>query len=341
MPPDTIALAPIRAKHLPRFRRAPLEERPAFRLTDRDREGLKIIYENRWITAEMLQDLLSPVKLTRRQQEALDKLIAAKKANAAGRETAERPQRTKREIRRRLQMLYHHGYVQRHKLSDGESIAYALGNLGAEELTLYFGIDPKEIEWTTKNRESGERYIRHALMVTRFRHALELALRNSPGAPLEFWKPGGAFKASVKYEDTVRTREGTRTQVVEGAVIPDGLFVVKVGEKRIHYFLEADRSTMSNARYLAKLKSYFAFYATYVRGGKKPSGITQMRVLSVTISEARKDNLRAIAQEVSTEAKNLFWFACEKEYRGKPHEVFGTIWQTLEDDTLKSLYVYG
>jgi len=98
---------------------------------------------------------------------------------------------------------------------------------------------------------------------------------------------------------------------------------------------------MSNARYLAKLKSYFAFYATYVRGGKKPSGITQMRILSVTISEARKDNLRAIAQEVSTEAKNLFWFACEKVYHGNPQEVLGTNWQTLEDDTLKSLYHHG
>src|SRR6266571_7288733 len=44
MPPETIALAPIRAKHRPRFRRASQDERPAFRLTDRDRELLKCIY---------------------------------------------------------------------------------------------------------------------------------------------------------------------------------------------------------------------------------------------------------------------------------------------------------
>ena len=95
--PDTSAFAPIRTKHLPRFRRATLEERPAFRLTDRDRESLKIIYENRWITADMLQDLLSPVPLTLRQQEARGKLIAAKKANATG-----QTQRTKRAVLRRL-----------------------------------------------------------------------------------------------------------------------------------------------------------------------------------------------------------------------------------------------
>ena len=238
-------------------------------------------------------------------------------------------------------MMFHHGYVQRHKVSDSDPIAYALGNLGAEELTLYFGIDRKEIEWTTKNRESSERYIRHALMVTRFRHALDLALRNFPEASFEKWIPGGAFQAKVTYQDTVRTRHGIRTQEVEGVVKPDGLFVVKVGENRLHYFLECDRSTMSNARYLTKLKAYYAFWATYVKDGKQPSGIKQMRVISVTISEARKDNLRETAQQVSSEAKNLFWFICEKVYYGKPQEVLGTNWQTLENNTLKRLYTHG
>jgi hypothetical protein len=332
MAPDTSALAPIRTKHLPRFRRAALEERPAFRLTDRDRESLKIIYDNRWITADMLQDLLSPVPLTPRQQDALKKLIAAKKANATG-ET----QRTKRAVLRRLQILFHNGYLQRRKVSDSEPIAYALGNLGAEELTLYYGIDRREIEWTTKNRESSERYIRHSLMVTRFRHALALALRTVPDATLEEWIPGGAFIAKVQYQDTVRTSAGTRTQVVDGVVKPDGLFMLKVGNKRIHYFLECDRSTMSNARYLTKLKSYYAFWATYVKDGKHQSGITQMRVLSVTKSEARKDNLRETAQQVSAEAKNLFWFVCDKTYHGTPEELFKATWQTLEGDTLKRL----
>jgi hypothetical protein len=343
MPPDTIAVAPIRAKHLPRFRRAVVDERPALRLTERDRELLKVIYDYRFITAPVLQDLAPRVELTDNQQKVLGKLklIAAKKATVPRPETADRPRRTKREILRRLQMLYHNGYVQRHKLSDSDPIVYALGNLGAEELVLHYGIDRQEIEWTTKNRECGERYIRHALLVTRFRHALTLALRNVPDASLEEWIPGGAFTAKVRYLDTVRTAGGTRTHEVDGVVKPDGLFVVKVGDKRIHYFLEADRSTMSNARYLAKLKSYFAFWSTYVRDAKETARMTQMRVLSVTISEARKDNLRETAQQVSDAAKNLFWFVCEKAYRGTPDEVLGTNWQTLEDDTLKRLYNHG
>jgi hypothetical protein len=292
---------------------------------------LKIIFENRWITAEMLQDLLTPMQLTQRQQEALSRLIAAKKAIAAG-----PPQRIKRGIRRRLQYLYHHGYVQRHKLADGEPIAYTLGNKGAEELTLYYGIDRKEIDWTTRSRESSERYIQHTLMVTRFRHAVEVSLRDLHALKLELWEPGGAFHATVQYEDTVRSQGGTRTQLVDGTVKPDSLFLLLHRAKGIHYFPEADRSTMSNARYLAKLKAYYAFWAAYVRDGKSP--IKQMRVLTITRSEERKQNIRKIADQVSPEAKNLFWFICEKAYLGKPQAIFEPTWQTLENDTLKRLY---
>ena len=345
MPPDTIALAPIRTKHRPRFRRAAVEERPAFRLTDRDRELLKIIYDYRFITAPMLQDLAPSVDLTDNQKIALAKLRAAKKATAAGPDTTDRPQRTKREIQRRLALLYHAGYVQRHKIADGEPIAYALGNAGAGELMLHFGIDRKEIEWTTKNRESGIRYLEHTLLVSRFRHALEVSLQNFPGVSLEKWVPSGGFKVKVKYVDQVRTKEGMRTQNVEGTMIPDGHFVLIQGGKRVHYFLECDRSNMSNDRFLQKLKRYYAYWR-YVAEDKriaekkheKPkTDITQMRVISVTISEARKDNLRETAQQVSTTAKELFWFACEKAYRGKPDEMLGTIWQTLKDNTLMSV----
>jgi hypothetical protein len=337
MAPDTMTTALARTKHRPRFHRASRDDRPAFRLTDRDREMLKIVFDYRFITAAMLQDLVRPVELTKNQQDALEKLRAYKQATASASGDAEGAQtKTRREILRRLQMLYHAGYVQRQKLADGEPIIYSTGNLGADELMLHYGIDRKQIEWTTKARESTERYIHHGLVISRFRHALALAVREVPSASVESWIPSGGFSAPVTYQDAVRTRDGTRTELVHSVVKPDGLFVLTVGEKRIHCFLEADRSKMTNARYLAKLKSHFAFYQTYVRGEKK-AGITQMRVLSVTISDARKDNLRETAQQVSTEAKDLFWFACERSYRDDPTQARAPIWQTLKDDTLRSI----
>jgi hypothetical protein len=326
---DTITSAPTQTKHLPRFRRASQDERPVFRLTDRDREMLKIIYDYRFITAGMLQDLASPVKLSDRQKMALAKLNAARKS-AALPETEAGTQRTQRKILRRLQMLYHSGYVQRKRLRDNEPIAYAIGNAGAGELMLHYGIDRKQIEWTTKNREAGDNYIRHTLMVGRFRHALELALRLVPEATVS-WEH--TFKAKVPYEDTLRGK----TQVVDGAVIPDGLFVVTIAGKQTHYFLEADRSTMTNARYLSKLKSYFWYYAQQVNDNKS-SKIKQMRVLTITLSEDRKQNLRDTAQAVhETMAKDLFWFACERAYLSVPEQVVAPIWQTLKDENLKDL----
>jgi Replication-relaxation len=341
MPPDTIALTPIRTRRLPRFRRASHEEQPAFRLTDRDRELLKVIYEYRFLTAEMIQDLAPSVELTPRQQEALVRLIAARRAKLTGTEGAEHPSvRTKRKILHRLMVLYHNGYLQRLKLSDHEPIVYALGNKGADELVLYHGIDRQKIDWTTKNRETGERYVRHGLMVSRFRHALELALRDLPEATLAFWEPNGAFAAAVEYDEATHTEGGMRTRRVKGTVIPDGSFALTYKSKTAHFFLEADRSTMSNARFLAKLKNYFHFYATQVRGKEHPSGMKGFAVLTITLSEERKENLRRIAKEVDPNGRglNLWWFACEKSYQAKPQELVGTIWQTAADDTLRSMF---
>ena len=176
-------------------------------------------------------------------------------------------------------------------------------------------------------------------MVTQLRHAVSVALRDRPDVTLKLWEPDGAFQAKVQYEDMVRTHGGTRTQLVDGTVKPDSLFLLLHREKGIHYFPEADRSTMSNARYLAKLKAYYAFWSKYVREGGSP--IKQMRVLTITRSEERKQNLREISQQVSPEAKNLFWFICERAYLGKPQALFEPTWQTLEDNSLKSLYDHG
>jgi hypothetical protein len=97
MPPETLTHTPAPAKQLPRFRRASPQDRPAFRLTDRDRDLLKIIYDYRFITADLLQDLAPAVSLTKRQQEALGRLkqlFEARKADASQTVTDERPQMT-------------------------------------------------------------------------------------------------------------------------------------------------------------------------------------------------------------------------------------------------------
>ena len=335
MPPDTIALAPIRGRRLPRFTRASQERVPAFRLTDRDREMLKLLYEHRFLTAEMIDDLVMPVALTPGQKAVVERLRDAQEMKTRDGDRVQPQSRARRVILHRLMVLYHNGYIQRIKLSDNEPICYALGNKGADVLTLYEGIDRMKVDWTSKNREAGEFHVRHGLMVSRFRHALALALRDMPGAELEFWQPSGAYKATVVYPETVRTREGTRTQTMKGAVIPDGHFALKYGDAVSYFFLEADRSTMSNARYLSKLKSYHHFWKHEIDGKEHPSGMQAFRVLTITLSDARKDYLRRTALNVG--GSNMFWFACERSWQEKPRELLAAIWQTPKDDTLKSI----
>jgi hypothetical protein len=66
----------------------------------------------RFITAEMLQDLVPPVELTKNQQKALDRLIERRRAILTGTGgTAQSVVRTKRKILHRLMVLYHNGYV--------------------------------------------------------------------------------------------------------------------------------------------------------------------------------------------------------------------------------------
>jgi hypothetical protein len=66
------------------------------------------------------------------------------------------------------------------------------------------------------------------------------------------------------------------------------------------------------------------------------------RVLTVTLSDQRKDNLRLTAQGVDPNGKglNLFWFACEKSYATTPQELAGTMWQTPQEDTPKSIFTF-
>jgi hypothetical protein len=63
------------------------------------------------------------------------------------------------------------------------------------------------------------------------------------------------------------------------------------------------------------------------------------RVLTVTLSEERKQNLRRIAAEVDAQGRglNMFWFACEKSYRARPEDILSAIWQTPQSESFKRI----
>src|SRR5919198_2649960 len=98
MPPETIALAPARAKRLPRFTRASQERVHAFRLTDRDREILRLLYEHRFLTAAMIDDLVHPVAPTPGQEALVRRLRERPQHSTAGDNASESPQGRARRV---------------------------------------------------------------------------------------------------------------------------------------------------------------------------------------------------------------------------------------------------
>ena len=67
------------------------------------------------------------------------------------------------------------------------------------------------------------------------------------------------------------------------------------------------------------------------------------RALIITISEQRKEHLRALAKGVDDKklGTNLFWFACEKHYAANPALLLTSIWHTARDDAPRHLLEYG
>jgi len=248
---------------------------PAFQIQEADIQVLRLLQEYRFLD--------------------LDQIIALQP-------------RHKRSWQRRLSYMFQAGLTtrppkQRDYLSPPRSIIYGLGNKGAELLAEKDGIDRGVFtNWQRRNREVGLSYIEHTLLVGRLRTALALATRENPKVKLQSWQPEGkqlyySWKPTGKDESM--------------GIRPDGGFTLELPASRNpirSFLLEADRSTMAHKIFLPKLIAYWQGQKRY----RQWLGINQFRVLITTISEPRRDNLRAPTESFaattnSSEACLLHW----------------------------------
>jgi hypothetical protein len=297
--PETEHKEAKRHKPLPRFKRTFADSSTlSFRIQPRDREILHLLFEYRFLASRQVQRLIPG---------------------------------SDQKILRRLQALFHCGFVDRIAIGFNEPIVYALGNRGADELVLYSGIDRGRINWTAKNRQAGDGYRAHILMIGRVRETLTLAVRQMPHTEIHSWTPEGRLTEDVAVE--------TGGHTIKVPVIADAFFTLRmqVSNTEIqesHFFLGADRSTMTDSRYLRKLKAYWQYW----KSGKHETQlkIPSFRVLTVTKSEARKENLRTVAKEADDRktGSGIFLFACEDQLTPEePMTLFQPIWQSPKDDS--------
>jgi hypothetical protein len=244
--------------------------------------------------------------------------------------------------RRLLRQLFHHRYVNRKKISNNAPILYSPAKRGADLIAAERGLAPSGIAWTTKNREFKFSSLSHTRGINALRFALEMSVRQLPGAQILFWYPDKTFSKSVTYAVDFERKTKKCT--------PDSFGCIGYRGHRYGGLVEYDHSTMAGttkreeSRIVDKLEALWHLWLKWrERAYEDRLGVDSLRLFYITKSEERKENIRELARGVGDQrgGSDFFWFACQKAYIDHPFAVMDAIWQTPRDDTFKSIFENG
>jgi hypothetical protein len=230
---------------------------------------------------------------------------------------------------RRLQLLFHHSYLDRPPMQldwyarGSEPMVYALGNRGSESLEAEDEVRQGGIRWDTKNRNLSRIFLHHTLAVAEVMVAFEVACRKREGVQLIqpeevlAGTPEATQRRRLPFRWQVEVRQGDRSHRL--GVEPDRVFGLRFegvpeSRERAFFFLEADRGTMPVARKGIAQTSFarklLAYQETWRRELHKTHfGIPNFRVLTVTTSEERIRHLIAESQSLGGGGGRIFLFA--------------------------------
>ena len=301
MPATLLRPQPFRR---PRFRR--VEEPPPFQLTARDVAILHAVARYRFLSSTLIIRLIGG---------------------------------SSQQILRRLQLLFHHGYLDRpisqiaqlaHAFDFGNRpFVYGLGRVGAQVLA-QAGIPLREkLDWTMKNSRATAQFLAHTIETAETMIGFELACRTE-GAPalIDHHDLLPYLPAETREEDApfhARVTLKTARDALTIGVIPDRVFSLVFADcTRLNFALELDRGTMDiksrqlvgKSSFRRKLMGYYEFW----REGLHTTqwGFKAFRVLTVTPSEKRIENMLAAQRDiVGKQGSNLFLFTTPKHLAEK------------------------
>jgi len=265
---------------------------PTLELTGRDVQIIRSIHACRALTTAQIHSLLFAAPDKNDSQQA-----------PASREISTRCQR-------RLQLLYHHGYLHREeqpqRLAEGRKpLVYFLDGKGARLLSELRRGQEEEITWKKKDNRISPMFLEHLLATNDVRIAIQLAAEKH-ALTLERWLEEKTLKSSAMkdYVLATWTDGGGRRQQRRLAVVPDGYFVLSHDAHRGHFFLEIDLATEPGKRWAHKVRAYLA----YIRSGlyQRRYQTRSLRILTVTTGPKRLANLVRTSESVGGGA--LFWF---------------------------------
>ncbi|MGC3990846.1 MAG: replication-relaxation family protein [Chthoniobacteraceae bacterium] len=244
---------------------------------------------------------------------------------------------------RRLQALYHHRYLERpicqldHFQNGGSRpIVYSLASRGAAHLRRVQSTPFKQLAWTTSGHSTKRIFLEHSLMISDTMVALELACRQRGDVRLlieyEIPLPSPTSDQVTPFQWNVIGPKGEKV-----CVIPDCVFVLESADKakRILCFLEADRGTMPVVRFkfnvssiLRKIRSYALTWKTEIHRSR--FGVSRVRVLMVTSSVSRCENIRSVASS-ATDGGGIFLRVSAKSYLSADN-CLGSIWMNSANE---------
>lgn len=222
-------------------------------------------------------------------------------------------------LHRRLFDLEKKGYLSVPFRSPREKHIYSLTR-SAVSILAERGIVPEElVDRRIRTRELTQLFLEHELMIVDFHVMLTLASKTGPLRLVE-WREGHSLYDSV---------------FVGGekmAVRPDAFFKLEDSRRpteanRFSFVLEADRSTESHPRFAPKLVADW----NYIEQGlhvEKYKIKTAFRVLSITRTDARAENLCGLTSGMLPDrARKFFFFTSLKQISlADPTCVFGQVW---------------
>jgi len=243
-------------------------------------------------------------------------------------------------IIRRLQLLYHHGYLERpsaqidyYRQGGSHHIIYGLGNKGGMLLRQEMGDTFRDISWGEKNRSVRRVYLEHSVAISDFMVALELDCRKRGIhliGPDAFHLPNGE---PVPHPITWKVKINSERIL---GIIPDRVFSLESSDqssnrKSILYFLEVDRGTMPIVRKNLSQTSFYrkilAYEATWSQELHQTQfGFHRFRVLTVTKSQVRVQSLVSACSKLKR-GHGLFLFTDESTLQTND-DIFTILWKT-------------
>jgi hypothetical protein len=230
-------------------------------------------------------------------------------------------------VLRSLRLLFDHGYLDRPAahlvmtpLQGTRPLVYALGQRGARALRSHGHTVDASVDWSEKNKRAGAVFIEHTLAVAELMTGLEVDCGQPRG--IELLREDEILR--IAPEATRRAREPLRWMAesvrngrrVNYSVIPDGLFgLLYPNDTAAYFILEVDRGTIpiSRAAWQKSIEFKLSAYYDGWRAGRhvEQFGLKQTRVLMVTSSKTRMNNMLGVVDELTKGRGSAFFlFGC-------------------------------